>query len=181
MGVVRDVRAGEERAAEMNAVTSVEQNLKLHYAEVRRRLFTAKPKPVDKPVIVSLVKPEPVIIPAWQKAPTMFDEHVIAYQVAMRVNRMIETGEVVLTDPSRRTVLQIVKGVLEEFPGISIADLKSPTRNRKIVKARQIAMYEIRRQRPDMSLPAIGRWFGGRDHTTALHSIRMGEIKRKEG
>lgn len=48
-------------------------------------------------------------------------------------------------------------------------DLTGKSRNRYIVKVRQMAMYEMRRQL-QYSFPMIGRMFGGRDHTTVLHA-----------
>lgn len=50
-------------------------------------------------------------------------------------------------------------------------DMKSKRRDRPAVRARQEAMYRMRYE-TTMSFPAIGKKFGGRDHTTALHSVR---------
>ena len=49
--------------------------------------------------------------------------------------------------------------------------LRGQTRGREIVNARQIAMYLIRRMNTSLSLNDIGNEFGGRDHTTVLHSL----------
>lgn len=51
------------------------------------------------------------------------------------------------------------------------ADLRGPTRTAHIVRSRHIAMY-LARQLTDFSLPTIGNYFGGRDHTTVLHASR---------
>jgi chromosomal replication initiator protein len=51
-------------------------------------------------------------------------------------------------------------------------DLSSPKRGRQVVYARQVAMY-LCRELTDLSLPAIGQRFGGRDHTTVLHAHRQ--------
>ncbi len=59
--------------------------------------------------------------------------------------------------------------------GLKYSDLKSPRRLRELVNARQEAMWLIRRECPALSLPAIGRLFGGRDHTTVLHACRAHE------
>ena len=50
-------------------------------------------------------------------------------------------------------------------------DLSSRKRGRRLVYARQIAMY-LCRELTDLSLPAISQHFGGRDHTTVLHAHR---------
>lgn len=66
------------------------------------------------------------------------------------------------------TVDFIQRVVAEEF-GIVFADLKSKRRNKTIVLPRQVAMY-LSRQLTELSLPEIGAFFGGKDHTTVLHS-----------
>jgi len=55
--------------------------------------------------------------------------------------------------------------------GISIDDLIGSSRSRTLVTARQIAMY-LCRELTELSLPAIGQSFGGRDHTTVMHAER---------
>ena len=54
---------------------------------------------------------------------------------------------------------------------VSLAALNSASREREVVRARQVAMYLIRKL-TDSSLPSIGRAFGGKDHSTVLHAIR---------
>lgn len=56
--------------------------------------------------------------------------------------------------------------------------LKGHRRNVRIVLARQFVMYWTSRLRPDLSLPAIGRILGGRDHTTIMHGNRAYVVKR---
>ena len=48
-------------------------------------------------------------------------------------------------------------------------DLHSKKRSRNIAFPRQIAMY-LCRELTESSLPSIGQFFGGRDHTTVLHA-----------
>jgi chromosomal replication initiator protein len=55
--------------------------------------------------------------------------------------------------------------------GLQRSELISARRNRRLVYARQIAMY-LCRELTDHSLPAIAQRFGGRDHTTVLHAHR---------
>jgi len=49
-------------------------------------------------------------------------------------------------------------------------DLCGKSRRRPLVNARQVAMY-VMRELTDLSYPAIGREFGGRDHTTVMHAV----------
>jgi chromosomal replication initiator protein len=52
--------------------------------------------------------------------------------------------------------------------------MKSSARSRKLTLPRQIAMY-LARELTSLSLPDIGRYFGGRDHTTVIHACRKVE------
>ena len=54
--------------------------------------------------------------------------------------------------------------------GYSIEDMEGPSRRQPLVLARQIAMY-LCRELTDLSLPKIGKLFGGRDHTTVMHAV----------
>ncbi|MDD5108364.1 MAG: chromosomal replication initiator protein DnaA [Candidatus Omnitrophica bacterium] len=74
-----------------------------------------------------------------------------------------------LKEPTKLiTVDFIQRCVVEEF-GVSLQDLKTKRRNKQVVLPRQIAMY-LSRELTDLSLPEIGELFGGKDHTTVLHS-----------
>lgn len=55
---------------------------------------------------------------------------------------------------------------------VTRASILSPKRTAKFVLPRQIAMFFVRECIPAMSLPDIGRHFGGRDHTTCLSGIQ---------
>jgi len=63
--------------------------------------------------------------------------------------------------------------------GISRAELVGSTRAATPLRARQIAIY-LTRELTDLSLPQIGRLYGGRDHSTVLNSIRRIEARCDE-
>jgi len=54
---------------------------------------------------------------------------------------------------------------------VSVDDMVGTKRSQDIVRARQVAMY-LSRELTNASLPSIGKAFGGKDHTTVLHSIQ---------
>ncbi|HAM22759.1 MAG TPA: chromosomal replication initiator protein DnaA, partial [Actinobacteria bacterium] len=56
-----------------------------------------------------------------------------------------------------------------EYYGVTMNDLCGPSRARSLVQARQVAMY-LCRELTELSLPNIGKHFGGRDHTTVMHA-----------
>ncbi len=59
-----------------------------------------------------------------------------------------------------------------ERHGMTLERLCVSSHRRSFARPRQIAMYAIRQLCPHMSLPHIGRLFGGRDHTTVLHGVK---------
>lgn len=71
----------------------------------------------------------------------------------------------------------IKKKVCKHF-NIKVSEIESSKRTRTIAFPRQIAMY-LCRELTDLSLPKIGNYFGGRDHTTVLHACEKisSEIK----
>ena len=67
------------------------------------------------------------------------------------------------------TIESIQRAVAEQF-GMRVSDLKQKNNSRNVVVPRQIAMY-LAKQMTEASLPEIGRQFGGKHHTTVMHSI----------
>ncbi len=66
--------------------------------------------------------------------------------------------------------IQKIQQVVAEYYNITVDDLKSKKRKASITFPRQVAIY-LSRNLTDESLPKIGIQFGGRDHSTIMHSI----------
>jgi len=75
------------------------------------------------------------------------------------------------------TIESIQKAVAEQF-GLRLVEIKAKNNSRSIVYPRQIAMY-LAKHLTEASLPEIGRQFGGKHHTTVLHSVDKIEQVRK--
>lgn len=106
----------------------------------------------------------------------------IAYSLLEEKPITLELTREVLRDLLREpkkliTVDFIQRCVAEEF-GVSLNDLKTKRRQKTVVLPRQVAMY-ISRELTELSLPEIGEFFGGKDHTTVLHSYN--KIKAELG
>ncbi len=69
----------------------------------------------------------------------------------------------------RITIDSIQKAVAERF-AIKPLQLKEKSNRKEIVMPRQVAMYLVK-ELTQASLPEIGRAFGGKHHTTVIHSI----------
>jgi chromosomal replication initiator protein len=76
---------------------------------------------------------------------------------------------IIETQDKKVTIEQIQKRVGEHF-GLRAQDLKVRSNSKQIAFPRQVAMFLVK-QLTSASLPEIGRQFGGKHHTTVLHSI----------
>jgi chromosomal replication initiator protein len=84
---------------------------------------------------------------------------------------------IIATQEKRITIDLIQKKVGETF-GLREQDLKVRSNTKAIAFPRQIAMYLVK-QLTSASLPEIGRQFGGKHHTTVLHSINKIDALRR--
>ena len=75
--------------------------------------------------------------------------------------------------------IKTIQKAVVEYYNISLSDLRSQKRNKSITFPRQIAMY-LCRKLTQSSLPEIGRQFGGKDHTTVIHSCNKIETGLKK-
>src|SRR5271170_1068752 len=83
------------------------------------------------------------------------------------------------TQVRKITIESIQRSVAEQF-GMRVSELKQKNNSRSVVVPRQIAMY-LAKQMTEASLPEIGRQFGGKHHTTVMHSIgKIDELKRTD-
>ena len=67
--------------------------------------------------------------------------------------------------------IDLVQEATARHYGISLEELVGERRTKRVVVPRQVAMY-LSRELTDASLPAIGRAFGGRDHTTVIYAVQ---------
>jgi chromosomal replication initiator protein len=81
--------------------------------------------------------------------------------------------------PQATSVEEIQERVAEAF-GISRAELVGTSRAARPLRARQVAIF-LTREMTDLSLPQIGRLYGGRDHSTVLNSLRRVESSLTDG
>ncbi len=81
------------------------------------------------------------------------------------------------TQARKITIEAIQRAVAEQF-GMRVAELKQKNNSRAVVVPRQIAMF-LAKSMTEASLPEIGRQFGGKHHTTVMHSIGKIEEQRR--
>ena len=131
---------------------------------IRARLRgEVSPEPMSLPL--AYVKPEIPPIPTWPA-----EVIVLHSMLAMVRRRRLFTAPIEEIAGGYR-IQAIQSAVVEVFAPITLNDMLSARRTANVVAPRQIAMA-IAKHLTLRSLPEIGRRFGGRDHTTALHAIR---------
>lgn len=67
--------------------------------------------------------------------------------------------------------IEVIQSEVCRYYSVTMDELVGDKRTRRIVGPRQVAMY-LSRELTDSSLPAIGRAFGGRDHTTVMYAVQ---------
>jgi chromosomal replication initiator protein len=83
-------------------------------------------------------------------------------------------GEPAVPVQTNRATLQHIVDAVTAYYGVKLSDLQSRRRYKSITEPRQVCMW-LARKRTRFSLEEIGGYFGGRDHTTVMHSIDVVE------
>jgi chromosomal replication initiator protein len=166
----------EERSGIMNEIVRVSELERQHAAHRTRskKLWCGR-------LARQIAKSHP--LPMWKTMEMEFDWHVMLWRevslarqlaaiaqenAALRASLRVDTpfGQV-----KRRLTKEIILEVLSCYPGIIWEDIKSGRREHRIVVPKHRCIFAVYRQRPDMSLPQIGRLFG-MDHTSILFVIK---------
>jgi chromosomal replication initiator protein len=79
----------------------------------------------------------------------------------------------------KQITAELIMNTVSDYYGLTLGELTGPTRRREITLPRQLAMY-LTREMTGMSLLQIGNVFGGRDHSTVLHSCKSFEAAMAE-
>jgi len=85
----------------------------------------------------------------------------------------------ILDHDEKAVTIEIIQKFVADYYNLKMADLKSRNNSKSVAKPRQIAMY-LCKSLTAASLPEIGRSFGGKHHSTVIHSIRKVEDLRKK-
>ncbi len=81
-------------------------------------------------------------------------------------------SEYVRASKSSAPNIEKIQKIVANFYGIKISDLSSQNRSRSFSRPRQIAMY-LAKNITSESLPKIGKEFGGKNHATVIHSVKL--------
>jgi chromosomal replication initiator protein len=85
----------------------------------------------------------------------------------------------ILDHEVKAVTIELIQKFVADFYNLKLVDLKSRNNSKSIAMPRQVAMY-LSKSLTRASLPEIGRSFGGKHHSTVIHSIRKVEDLRKK-
>lgn len=87
----------------------------------------------------------------------------------------------VLDVEEKAVTIEVIQKHIADYYNLKLAELKSKNNSKSVAMPRQIAMY-LCKSLTHASLPEIGRSFGGKHHSTVIHSIRKVEdLRKKDG
>ena len=87
----------------------------------------------------------------------------------------------ILQQDDRAITIEIIQKFVSEYYQLRLAELKSRNNSKSVALPRQVAMY-LCKQLTNASLPEIGKSFGGKHHSTVIHSIKkIEEMRRTDG
>jgi len=100
---------------------------------------------------------------------------IVAHADVTKQEITLEGTQEVLQDllraHDRRITIDEIQRKVAEHYNLKLTDMHSARRARSVARPRQVAMF-LAKSLTARSLPEIGRKFGGRDHTTAMHAVR---------
>ena len=85
----------------------------------------------------------------------------------------------ILDHEEKAVTIEIIQKFVADYYNLKLVELKSRNNSKSVAMPRQIAMY-LCKSLTHASLPEIGRSFGGKHHSTVIHSIRKVEDLRKK-
>ena len=97
----------------------------------------------------------------------------LSVDLAQEVLRNVKDHE------EKAVTIDHIQKFVSDYYQLKLADLKSRNNSKSIAMPRQVAMY-LCKNLTHASLPEIGRSFGGKHHSTVIHSIRKVEALRKD-
>jgi hypothetical protein len=170
---------GRDSAAEQGARPGSDHGSALYLPNVppmHREMLEA-----HKARMARLFKPEPP-----QAATAKEELQLVITGNKASLNAMTEPGRDWLVAASNAmstaefmVTIKSIQRIVADYYGVGVMDLRSSRKTQPTTLYRQIAMY-LCKELTTNSLPAIGRQFSNRDHTTVLHAFRKIDRLRKD-
>jgi chromosomal replication initiator protein len=84
----------------------------------------------------------------------------------------------VIDQDDKAVTIESIQKYISDYYQLKVGELKSRNNSKSVAMPRQIAMY-LAKSLTNASLPEIGRSFGGKHHSTVIHSIKKVDEMRK--
>lgn len=157
---------------EMGLITDVQPpDLELRIAILRKRVMTDGYQ-IRDPEVLSFIAAR-VSTNVRQLEGALI--RVVAHSSISGRPVTVDLAQEVLTDlfptGGGEVRIDVIQEAVARHYSVTIDELVGEKRTKRIVVPRQVAMY-LSRELTDASLPAIGRAFGGRDHTTVIYAVQ---------
>ena len=98
---------------------------------------------------------------------------LIAYSALENKKITLELAKDILKDigaeSAKKITIELIQKKVADYFDIKISDMKTKKRTRQVAYPRHVAMY-LAREMTGLTLPEIGGYFGGRDHSTVIHA-----------
>lgn len=155
----------------MSIVETLHAERKARLARFQQAAVAQKVQPKPTPYYVpnTPYAPKPLAPPAFQPEVDNF-----SYEAAwaLAVEGLDDFSPVSV----RKLRVEEIQALVAVVFNVARDDILSDRRHKEVARARQVAIY-LTRHLTAKGLPEIGRLFGGRDHTTVLHSVRVTEVR----
>lgn len=151
------------------------EDLRRAHKERQARFTAAALKAVTIPITEKHVEPAPITVRERILTPAAMRESAATPSPIELTSDEAWITEILFSTPPK---IQEIKRLVCETYGISRTKIEGPMRHAKIMHPRQIAVH-LCAQHTGRSYPYIGKWFGDRDHTTALHADHKLAARRK--
>ena len=126
------------------------------------RLGAIPTKPVAKPTEAALLQPKP--------EPIIFVPPVESFYPSMWF------WDLVSSDGKMQPTIKNIQMLVSAKYGVAISEIVSARRDKSVILPRHVAFYLVK-QLTTYSYPVIGRYFGGRDHSTIIHAVQKVEAR----
>ncbi len=147
---------------EIEPITNISlASLHARHKEIRARIWKSSPHP---PAIARIMPRTVNCIPYTSPA-------FLTHQSDQPLPEGSLNPSLLPPAPPRPATIRNIIAEVAAFHAVTADDIRSPNRQHRFVRPRQIACY-LAKSLTKNSYPEIGRRIGGRDHTTVLHAIR---------
>lgn len=134
-----------------------------------QKIFRGLPV-IDEPIDLKKLKKQPIqmqVVATQQLSTLRWQRELTDFNESLRTLCKVSDSP----SPSRTLTLDRIARTVADHYQVTVLDIRSQRRDALIIRPRQIVVF-LARTMTMHSLPSIGRYLGGRDHTTMMSSVK---------